>query len=493
VIDLTEKLELIGMSFSFFIPELILTAGILLSLTIGLIKKENVSLLTFVGFLLFGMSFSYFVFNWTLYHIPTKIFNGMLRSDDFSAYLRMLFDVAGLFTVVMSWRKQKEQEHLSEYYALLLAIVLGAHLLVMSMNLIMVFISLELISISSYVLAGFSFSKKGAEGSLKYFLFGSVASAVMLYGFSLLYGLTGTLDFSSPEFVNHLLGSESSLFFIAALMAMAGFFYKIAAVPLHPWAPDVYEAAPMPVIAFFSVVPKLAGVGILTKFTLALNVFGQSTIDWQFILCLVSILSLTVGNFSALWQKNPKRLMAYSSIAQSGFLLVGVAALLPQGVHFMLFYASVYLLMNFLVFNYLLYFESLGLATISSFSGVGRQLAVPCILVLVGFIALTGLPPTAGFTAKLFIFTSLWESYAISDKTILLWLLIFGLLNTVVSLFYYLRIPYYAFIKNGESTIKTNILTFENFFGLVLVLMILLLFFNPGLLMGWINKINFVL
>jgi len=276
-------------------------------------------------------------------------------------------------------------------------------------------------------------------------------------------------------------------------MALAGFFYKIAAAPLHPWSPDVYEAAPMPVIAFFSVVPKLAGIGILTKFTLALNIFGQSTFDWQFILCLVSMLSLTVGNFSALWQKNPKRLMAYSSIAQSGFLLVGVAAFLPQGVHFMLFYACIYMFMNFLVFNYLQYFESLGLASVASFSGVGKTASWPSILILVGFIALTGLPPTAGFTAKFFVFTSIWESYQLSGKAILLWLLVFGLLNTVVSLFYYLRIPYYAFIKGGESGIKANNLTFENFFGLVLVLVILLLFFNPGLLMGWINKINFVL
>ena len=491
--DLREKLELIGMSLSFFIPELILTSGILLLIVIGLIKKERASLLTFVCFVLFVLSFLFVFFNWSLYAIPTKIFNGLLRSDDFSAYLKMLFDIAGILTVLMTWRRQKEQAHLSEYYALLLAVVLGAHLLVMSMNLIMVFISLELISISSYVLTGFSFSKKGAEGSLKYFLFGSVSSAVMLYGFSLLYGITGSLDFSSGEFVNGLLGNDSTLFFIAALMALAGFFYKIAAAPLHPWSPDVYEAAPMPVIAFFSVVPKLAGIGILTKFTLALNIFGQSTFDWQFILCLVSMLSLTVGNFSALWQKNPKRLMAYSSIAQSGFLLVGVAAFLPQGVHFMLFYACIYMFMNFLVFNYLQYFESLGLASVASFSGVGKTASWPSILILVGFIALTGLPPTAGFTAKFFVFTSIWESYQLSGKAILLWLLVFGLLNTVVSLFYYLRIPYYAFIKGGESGIKANNLTFENFFGLVLVLVILLLFFNPGLLMGWINKINFVL
>jgi NADH-quinone oxidoreductase subunit N len=493
VTTLTDKLELIGMSLSFFIPELIISSGILFIIAIGLLKKGNASLLTFFCLILFSASFFYHVFNWSLYAVPTRIFSGMLRSDDFSAYLKILFDVSGILTVLMTWRKQKQQAHLSEYYALLLAVVLGSHLLVMSMNLIMVFISFELISICSYVLAGFSFSKKSAEGSLKYFLFGSVASAVMLYGFSLLYGLTGTLDFSSGDFVHQLLRTDSALFFIAAIMALTGFFYKIAAAPMHPWAPDVYEAAPMPVIAFFSVVPKLAGIGVLTRFILALNIFGQSVFDWQLILCLVAMFSLTVGNFSALWQKKPKRLMAYSSIAQSGFLLVGITALLPQGVHFMLFYASVYTLVNFLVFNYLQHFESLGFDTLESFSGAGKAQPWPAIFILIGFIALTGLPPTAGFTAKFFVFSSIWESYQLTGKTILLWLLIFGLLNTVVSLFYYMRIPYYAFVKDGGHTAKTNILTIENFFGLVLVLIILLLFFNPGLLMGWINKINFVL
>jgi NADH-quinone oxidoreductase subunit N len=493
VTDLKDKLELIGMSLSFFIPELVLTAGIILIICIGLIKGEKDAVLTVVSILFFALSFFSIALNWPAYTNPNRLFGGMLRSDDFSAYLKILFDLAALLSAVMTWRNRNNQSHLSEYYALMLAIVLGAHVLVMSTNLIMVFISIELISISSYVLAGFSFTRKGSEGSMKYFLFGSVASAVMLYGFSLLYGFTGTLDFSSIEFIDSLTGKSSLSFFIAALMAIAGFLYKIAAAPLHPWAPDVYEAAPMPVIAFLSVVPKIAGVGILTKFVLALNAFGQSTIDWQFLLCLISILSLTVGNFAALWQKNPKRLMAYSSIAQSGFLLVGIASFQQQGVHFMLFYASVYLLMNFLVFSYLQYFESLGLNTLSSFAGVGRILTWPSILILVGFIALTGLPPTAGFTAKLFVFTSLWEGYQFTGKPILLWLLIFGLVNTVVSLFYYLRIPYYAFIKSGESSEKANNLTFENLFGLIIVLCLLLLFFNPGLLMGWINKINFVL
>ena len=315
----------------------------------------------------------------------------------------------------------------------------------------------------------------------------------MLYGFSFLYGFTGTLDFSSVAFANELVANQSMLLFIASLMALAGFFYKIAAAPLHLWSPDVYEAAPFPIIAFFSVVPKLAGIAILTRFTLALNAFGQTSHDWQFVLSIVAILSLTVGNFSALGQKNPKRLMAYSSIAQSGFLMVGIISLIPHGIHYMLFYASVYMLANFLVFNYLQYFDSVGMDTLPSFSGAGKKLAWPMVLTLVGLISLTGLPPTSGFTAKLFVFSSLWESYQLTGKSILLWLLVFGLLNTVVSLFYYLSIPYYAFIKGGEKHIKTNNLTFENLFGLLLVVAILLLFFNPELLMGWINKINFVL
>ncbi len=446
---LYEQLELIRMSFLFFIPEIALVVAILLILVVGLINKKARLIFTCFGVLTFVVSLSALIFYWPLYSTPVTIFNGMLRCDDFSSYLKVLIDVAGVLTVLMTWRNKK-QSHLSEYYALIITVVLGAHLLVMSMNLVMIFISLELISIASYVLTGFSFSKAGAEGSQKYFLFGSVASAVMLYGFTFLYGLTGTFDFASTEFVNSLMNKNSDLLLVAGMMALAGFFYKMTAAPFHPWAPDVYEAAPMPVIAFFSVVPKLAGLGVLTKFTLALNLFGQSHHDWQTIICFVAILSLTVGNFSGLWQKRPKRLMAYSSIAQSGFLLVGVAAFIPSGIHFMLFYASIYLLVNFLVFFYLQYFEFLGVDSMESFAGIGKKLVWPCVFILVGFIALTGLPPTAGFTAKLFIFSSLWESYQLSGKSILLWLLIFGLLNTIVSLFYYLRIPFYAFVKTSE-------------------------------------------
>jgi len=493
VTDLSVSLEEIAKGINSFIPELILSGGVLLLIFVGLFKRVTPSMLSFVALVFSVLSLFVIITNWAEFSVPVTIFNGFLRTDDFSSYLKVLFDVSCVFTVLMTWRRQNEQLRLSEYYSVILAVLLGAHLLAMSTNLIMVFISLELISIGSYILAGVSFSRKGSEGSFKYFLFGSTASAMMLYGFSFLYGFTGTLDFSTASFADHILQNQSTLLFIASLMALAGFFYKIAAAPLHLWSPDVYEAAPFPVIAFFSVVPKLAGIAILTRFSLALNAFGQSAVDWQFFLSIVAILSVSVGNFSALGQKNPKRLMAYSSIAQSGFLMVGIVAFSPNGVHYMLFYASVYMLANFLVFNYLQSFDAMGMDTLLSFSGVGKKLVWPMIFTLVGMITLTGLPPTSGFTAKLFVFSSLWDAYQLSGKTILLWLLVFGLLNTVVSLFYYLSIPYHAFIKGGEKDVKTNNLTFENLFGLLLVLAILLLFFNPELLMGWINKINFVL
>ena len=186
--------------------------------------------------------------------------------------------------------------------------------------------------------------------------------------------------------------------------------------------------------------------------------------------------------------------MAYSSIAQSGFMLVGIAAFLPQGIHFMLFYACVYLLMNFLVFMYLQYFEDAGIDSIPAFSGKGRSFAWPSIFILVGMISLTGLPPTAGFIGKLFVFSSLWQAYQETDKSVLSALFVFGLINTVISLFYYLRIPYFLFLKQPEPAEPQNLNNAAvNFFGILLVLALLSLFFMPSLLMGWINKITFVL
>jgi NADH-quinone oxidoreductase subunit N len=486
---LNERLTGITESFALVIPELILSAAILLILLAGLFKlKQNLlfNILTSIAVLL---SISVIISGGL--HTNEDLFNSMMRRDGFGEFLMILVDVSVILTCLMSIR-QKEAKSISEYYALILSIALGGHLLLMSTNLVMVFLSLEIISISSYILAGYSFDKAGSEGSLKYFLFGSISSAIMLYGFSLLYGFAGTLDFESTQFFDGMANETSPLLMISGIMALAGFLFKIAAVPMQPWAPDVYEAAPMPVIAYLSVAPKLAALGVLAKFIMSLHVYGQGEYDWQILVAAIAILTITVGNLSALWQKNPKRMMAYSSIAHSGFLLVGIAAFVPEGLQFMVFYGAIYLLMNYCVFVYLMYFDWQGLTTMESFSGAGKNRSMPLVGLTVGLVALTGLPPTAGFTAKLFIFSPLWEAYQQTHKSLLIWLLIFGLLNTVISLFYYLRIPYFAFIKAGNAPQMQKNGGFENLLGLILVVLIVVIFFIPGLLMGLINRINFV-
>lgn len=471
-------------------PELILIAGILVVLFAGLFSSRNYLLFNIVAvasaigslvYMLAGGLDDEFI-----------LFENMLRRNGFADFLMLLVDLSVVLACLMSAR-QRERRNASEYYALILSVALGSHLLVMSTNLIMVFISMELVSITSYVLAGYSFTRKGSEGSLKYFIFGSIASAVMLYGFTILYGLTGTLDFSNEAFFSALIANPTPLLLLGGLMALAGFLFKVAAVPMHLWAPDIYEAAPLPVVAFLSVAPKMAALGIIMKFVLAINLFGQSASDWQLIIAAVAMITITFGNLSALWQDNPKRMMAYSSIAHSGFLLVGIASFTAEGAQFMLFYAAVYLVMNFAVFAYLMYFEKHGLFSISSFAGNGKELPWAAVGLTIALVALTGIPPTAGFTAKLFIFSSLWESYQETHKTLLFWLLVVGLLNTVISLFFYLKIPYYAFLRSGEPARAQKNARFENLLGFILVVLVVVIFFVPGLLMGLINRINFVL
>lgn len=488
--SLNEQLGRILSGTAGIVPELVLAAGLLIVLASGLFNNRNNLLPNALTLLTSLISFGLIATGGL--QRTSVLFDGMLQRDGFADFLMLLVDAAVALTCLMSIRHPSDKKF-SEYYTLILAIALGSHFLLLSTHLMVAFLSLELISICSYVLVGYAFNKRASEGSLKYFLFGAVASSVMLYGFTLLYGMTGTLQFTSIAFAEGLAANASPLLLMAGLMGLSGFLFKMAAVPMQPWAPDVYEAAPMPVIALLSVAPKLAGIGILTRFLLALHMYGEGPYDWQLIAAMVAILSIAVGNLSALWQKDPKRMMAYSSIAHAGFLLVGVASFMPEGLHFMLFYAGVYLLMNFAVFTYLYYFEAHGIFSIADHRGQGKHFVLASTGLAVALIALTGIPPTAGFTAKLFIFSGLWEAYQTTQKDLLIWLLIFGLLNTVISLFFYLRIPWFAFLKAAAPAPVEKKGSFENYLALILVVLIVVIFFLPGLLMGLINRINFAL
>ncbi len=333
----------------------------------------------------------------------------------------------------------------TEWYALLLALVLGLFLLTMAVNLLAIYLSLELVSLSSYLLAGLVADRPAAEGGLKYLLFGAVSSAIMLYGMSLLYGLTTTLDLTSPLFTTAL-EQQNGLFVVALLLTLVGVFFKLSAVPFHVWTPDAYEAAPMPVAAFFSVGPKAAALLVLLRL-LQTSLSGGVLVVVQTPLAVVALAGILLGNLSALRQTDAKRMLAYSAIAQAGFLLVGVVALTEAGFQAAFFYVITYLFISLAAFFLIDALAPTGSLRIADFAGQGAAAPLLGVSLTVVALALTGLPPTIGFTAKLLSFTALFTAYQTSGNPWLLWLFGLGLANVVVSLVYYLRIPFLLFFR----------------------------------------------
>jgi NADH-quinone oxidoreductase subunit N len=265
----------------------------------------------------------------------------------------------------------------------------------------------------------------------------------------------------------------------------------MAAVPMHIWVPDVYQTAPTPAVALFSVVPKVASLIVIFKI---ISLFATQFEFIGLILIVISMISMAVGNFSAIWQNDAKRMLGYSSIAHTGFLLVAIIANSVTGAQAFIYYAVVYLIMNFAAFLAVIAIEKQFATTdMRQYAGLGKYMPWMSVLVVVIMISLTGLPPTAGFTAKLLVFSSLWEAYSVSQNGMLLALFIFGLLNTVVALVYYLKIPYYLFFKETDA-LPGNVPAsgvMMNLLGTILVLLLLLLFFKPDWLMDLIYNIKF--
>jgi NADH-quinone oxidoreductase subunit N len=420
------------------------------------------------------------------------LFINMIRLDGMAVLLKAIFCLAGLVSIFLTLFPYEEKERVQQtgsYYIIFSSLLLGTFLMVMASNLLMIYISIELVSLSSYLLTNFRFDKNSAEAGLKYLLYGAVASGIMLYGISLLYGLTGSLELGMDISAIHWIPLS-----VATLLVAGGILFKISAVPFHIWAPDVYHGAPLPTVTFFSIAPKLAGIVVLVRFISGFREVNIPEFNWQLVLAIIAILTIIVGNFSALWQQNIKRMMAYSSIAHGGFILTGLIASSSFGLRALLFYAVIYLLMNLAAFILLnILGKNAGSLVIDDIKGYGKLYPYLGILFVITMVALTGLPPTAGFTAKLLIFSSLWESYQFSGEKYLLYLLIIGLFNTVISLFYYLKIPYFMFFKNQENQeiiLKTNI--GQNILASFIIFLILLLFFRSEWLLDIINSITFV-
>lgn len=493
---LEEKLANTSQDIWALLPEITIVITIVLLIVFDLIFKKNKSIgLAVIAFAGLAYCFALTIQQWHSIEVSKSLLSGLLDINRLSIFLKGGFIIGlsiALITAIRSGESRKEFFRSSEILIMLFGLLLGASFMTMSTNLLMIYISIEVVSICSYILTGLTKGKKKAEAAIKYLIYGAVASAIMLYGMSWLYGFTGTLNLTDPSFASALNEIPQLPLSIACVMVMGGFLFKLGAFPLHIWSPDVYEATPTPIVAVFSVLPKLAALTIIYKFVSLVN---SPTIDWELWIGILAIASMTVGNFSALWQKDIKRMLAYSSIAHAGFLLVGILAFSSSGNQAMLFYGSIYLIMNFAAFFLIQTFErQTGSTSFESIKGLGIKIPFISSLILIVMISLTGLPPTAGFNGKLYIFSALWESYQTGGHDILIWVFVIGLLNTVIALFYYLKLPYLLFFKKPpqEFQLDNKEIT-DGILGTLFVLPLLLLFFRSDWLVGLMNSINFEL
>jgi NADH-quinone oxidoreductase subunit N len=380
-----------------------------------------------------------------------SLFFGMVVADPVATFFKIVFVLATGLTILMSWRSRElEGLRLGEFYGLLLLICIGLFLMASSSNLLMFYISLEIVSYLSYVLVGFVKGQlKSSEAALKYVLYGSVSSGIMLVGISILYGLTGTLDLR--ELAQALAGELPRLpLLLATLFVMVGIGYKVSAVPFHFWTPDVYEGSNTPMTAFLSVGSKAAGFALLIRFVFFGSSVGQagslSAVDWQKFLAILSVATMTLGNLVAIHQRSIKRLLAYSSIAHAGYMLMGLATLTRDGLFAALFYIVVYLFMNLGAF--LVVISLRGHVPdeddIASYVGLGARYPAVAVLMGIFLFSLTGIPPLAGFIGKFYLFAAVIRAGLYE-------LALIGVLNSVVSLFYYARILRAMFLERAEE------------------------------------------
>ena len=440
-------------SISYFLPELTIICTILFVIISDLINdlKKFTYYLAVFGLLCSGILLLLGGFN----DVPKMLFNDMLIFDSFSFYFKSIILFSTLSIIIVSkYSKELDDEYRSEYNTLLLVILLGMFLMTNSVNLIMIYLSLELVSIPSYVLAGIlKNDKRSNEASLKYVIFCSFASGLMLFGFSWLYGLSGSLDIYEIHSALLTINNPSVIIFVI-LLILAGFGYKISMVPFHYWTPDVYEGSPTTVTAFLSVAPKAAGFALFLRvfssiFTLD-GTFSSSTYllnaNWPLLLAILSAATMTVGNILALRQENVKRLLAYSTISHVGFMLMAACTLTTIATSGILFYLLMYSFMNLSAFYMVIYMSNkYNAEVIDDWKGIGFKNPILSFFMVITLVSLAGLPPSSGFIGKVYLFRGLFY-----DKEFL-WLGIVAILNSVISLYYYFKIVKSMYFYENDS------------------------------------------
>ena len=416
-------------NLNILLPEIFLTLSIFSILMIGVFIKNSFNLI-------FNLS-SLIIFLTVVIILNTsnsleKIFLESFTRDAFSNFFKILILISSLF-VLNSSKNYILDKKLSkfEYPIIILISILGMFFMVSSNDIILFYLGLELQSLSLYILASIDRDNlKSSESGIKYFVLSALSSGLLLYGCSLLYGFTGSTNF---DLIANELGKENTGAVFAMVFILVGLAFKVSAVPFHMWTPDVYEGAPTSITSYFAVVPKVAGLAVLIKFMLI--PFSKILMEWQTIIIFISIASMILGAVAAIGQKNIKRLLAYSSIGHIGYALAGVATGVISGYESSIVYISIYVVMNLGAFSclYLLKKDGEYKENISDLSGISKKHPILAISFLVILFSLAGIPPLGGFFAKFYVFTAVVEQqmYALA---------IIGLLTTVISAFYYLKI-----------------------------------------------------
>lgn len=424
-------------------------------------------------------------------------FEGMFEVDAYSLFFNIIFLVSTILVVLISLsylgRDDRKQ---GPYYLLILLATLGMMLMAAGNELIIVFLGLELMSLSLYVLAGyFRDNPASSEAGMKYLLLGAFASAFFLYGIALIYGATGTT--SIPEIADYLTADSDSqqpgpLLFAGVFLLIVGFGFKVAIVPFHQWAPDVYEGAPTTIAAFISAGPKAAGFAAFVR--IFMEALPNIDTEWNTVLIILAILTMTVGNVIAIAQTNIKRMLAYSSIAHAGYVLIGLAAANSEGTSSAIMYLLIYCVMNIGAFGAVILArtadgESL---MISDYAGLGFKKPLIGMLMSLMLLSLAGFPPFAGFVGKFYIFKSAVEAGVEAENNWLIWLVIVGAINTAISAFYYLRVIVTMYMREPEDELEFKPYPSTLVIGLVLAAIgVILLGILPSLIVDHVQAIAF--
>ena len=441
-------LEEIFYSSTRILPEWILFSGILVTCLATVFTRSHGG--RGLTFYLFALTALFYVVS-LLLSAPQvaaggeTLYHGLVFLDRKATLVKQLAGVATLIFAVHS--RLFSYPYSGEVYLLVLFALLGLSFLSMTTHLLTAYVSLELISLASYALVASGKTKENFEAGIKYLLYGATASALMLFGISLFYGLTHELNFTSEPFASALALQSAGPVQIISFMVLGGFLFKIAAAPFHHWVPDVYESTSTPVISFLSFAPKAAGFMFIARWVTA------DFVQLNHVLALVVALSLVMGNFAALWQTNFKRMLGYSGIAHSGFILTGLIMENNSHPYGTLFYLVAYLPMTMGSFFLAdLVYSKIRTYDIAAMAGLGKRYPVLALNAVVILISLVGLPPTVGFIAKLVVFTSLANAALASSGYLLYGLLVFGLFNAAIALYYYLRPVYVMVIRDLSET-----------------------------------------